>query len=632
LQHRFIFADGRRSPADAVVNDNAGQMTHAQPSIPTDVEASPGIGIPAAEPSAFADLGLATPLLTTLGELGYEEPTPIQREAIPPLLAGRDLLAQAPTGTGKTAAFALPMLQALEVGRAPDGGASAVVLVPTRELAMQVAEALTRYGRNVGVRVLPVYGGQPIGQQLRGLRRGVDVIVATPGRAVDHLTRGSLRLDAVRIVVLDEADEMLDMGFAEDLEAILGAIPAERQTALFSATISPTVRRVADRHLRTPVRVTVHAEKNAGDGIARVRQVAYVVKRADKLAALCRLLDVEDPASALVFARTRGEVDDLAAALSSRGHDAGALHGGLSQEQRDRMMGRFRDGALDVLVATDVAARGLDIEHVSHVVNFDVPSDPDAYVHRIGRTGRAGREGTAITLVEPREHRLLRNIETATRTRLDIARLPTVADLRERQLDVLRANLRETLVGDDFQRFRGVVEPLSEEFDLVDIALAAVALASAAEGHDRDEPELAAASLPTGPEQRHEGRPGRPPRSGPSRQPMDARNAGTRPTLRGRAIPGRRDDDAGWVRLVVGGGREAGMRPGDLVGAITNEAGVGGGAVGAIQIADGFSLVDVAAPVAESVIAALRGATIRGRRLSVDRDGQPAPAMRSERG
>jgi ATP-dependent RNA helicase DeaD len=295
------------------------------------------------------------------------------------------------------------------------------------------------------------------------------------------------------------------------------------------------------------------------------------------------------------------------------------------------MMGRFRDSSLDVLVATDVAARGLDIEHVSHVVNFDVPSDPDAYVHRIGRTGRAGREGTAITLVEPREHRLLRNIEMATRTRLEIARLPTVADLRERQLDVLRANLREALVGDDFQRFRGVVEPLSEEFDLVDIALAAVALASSAEGHDRTEPELAAAWLPTGPEPRGEGRPGRPARSGPNRQPARATTAGTRQAPRGRAIPGRRDDDSAWVRLVVGGGREAGMRPGDLVGAITNEAGVGGGAVGAIQIADGFSLVDVAAPVADSVIAALRGATIRGRRLSVDRDGQPAPSRRSER-
>jgi ATP-dependent RNA helicase DeaD len=607
--------------ARAVLNDNARPMTQPDQSDDRDApEDSPADATAHAEASAFAGLGLAAPLLATLGELGYEEPTPIQREAIPPLLAGRDLLAQAPTGTGKTAAFALPALQALKVGRAADDGASAIVLVPTRELAMQVAEAITRYGRDLAVRVLPVYGGQPIGQQLRGLRRGVDIIVATPGRAVDHLTRGSLRLDAVRIVVLDEADEMLDMGFAEDLEAILAAIPANRQTALFSATISPTVRRIAARHLQTPIRVTVHAEPLEGDGIARVRQVAYVVKRVDKLAALCRLLDVEDPASALVFARTRGEVDDLAAALSSRGHDAGALHGGLSQEQRDRMMGRFRDGTLDVLVATDVAARGLDIEHVSHVVNFDVPSDPDAYVHRIGRTGRMGREGTAITLVEPREHRLLRNIETATRTRLEIARLPTVADLRERQLDLLRANLREALVGDDFERFRGVVEPLSEEFDLVDIALAAVALAGAAEGHDRDEPELAAAWFPQASEA---GRAG-----GPKRL--------SRPGIGGRSggfvARGRGDEDGAWVRLIVGGGREAGMRPGDLVGAITNEAGVGGQAVGAIQIADGFSLVDVAAPVADGVIAALRGATIRGRRLSVERDGQPIRPRRPARG
>jgi ATP-dependent RNA helicase DeaD len=607
--------------ARAVLNDNARPMTQPDQFDDRDApEDSPADAAAHAEASAFAGLGLAAPLLATLGELGYEEPTPIQREAIPPLLAGRDLLAQAPTGTGKTAAFALPALQALKVGRAPDDGASAIVLVPTRELAMQVAEAITRYGRDLAVRVLPVYGGQPIGQQLRGLRRGVDIIVATPGRAVDHLTRGSLRLDAVRIVVLDEADEMLDMGFAEDLEAILAAIPANRQTALFSATISPTVRRIAARHLQTPIRVTVHAEPLEGDGIARVRQVAYVVKRVDKLAALCRLLDVEDPASALVFARTRGEVDDLAAALSSRGHDAGALHGGLSQEQRDRMMGRFRDGTLDVLVATDVAARGLDIEHVSHVVNFDVPSDPDAYVHRIGRTGRMGREGTAITLVEPREHRLLRNIETATRTRLEIARLPTVADLRERQLDLLRANLREALVGDDFERFRGVVEPLSEEFDLVDIALAAVALAGAAEGHDRDEPELAAAWFPRASEAGRAGGPKRPSRPG-----IGGHSGGF-------VARGRGDEDGAWVRLIVGGGREAGMRPGDLVGAITNEAGVGGQAVGAIQIADGFSLVDVAAPVADGVIAALRGATIRGRRLSVERDGQPIRPRRPARG
>ncbi len=562
--------------------------------------------------TGFADLELDPRLLTSIAALGYEEPTPIQREAIPPLLAGRDLLAEAPTGTGKTAAFALPTLQRIPIGAAGAGTASALVLVPTRELAMQVAEALMKYGRELGARVLPVYGGQPIGQQLRGLRRGVDIVVATPGRAVDHLKRGSLRFDDVKVVILDEADEMLDMGFAEDLESILGATPAERQTALFSATISPTITRIAKRHLKDPARIKVHAESTTSGGVALVRQLAYVVRRADKLAALCRILDVEDPTSALVFARTRGEVDDLAEALSARGHDAGALHGGLTQEGRDRIMGRFRDGSLDVLVATDVAARGLDIDHVSHVVNFDVPSNPDAYVHRIGRTGRAGREGAAITLVEPREHRMLRNIEAATRTKLEIARLPTVADLRERRTEIMRANLREALLADGYDRFRGVVEPLTDEFDLVDIALAAVSLVEGAATADGDEVELASPPLGAGP----------PPRSGRPIPRGAPRSFGPRaggPPLSG-GDGGR--PSGPWVRLFVGGGRRAGLRPGDLVGAITNEAHVGGNVVGAIQINEGFSLVDVDETVADAVVLALRDATIRGRRMQVRRDTQ----------
>ena len=573
----------------------------------------------------FATLELDARLLTTIAALGYEEPTPIQREAIPPLLAGRDLLAEAPTGTGKTAAFALPTLQRIPIGKAGEGSTSALVLVPTRELAMQVAEALHKYGRELGARILPVYGGQPIGQQLRGLRRGVDIVVATPGRAVDHLKRGSLRFDGVQVVILDEADEMLDMGFAEDLETILATTPGERQTALFSATISPTITRIAKRHLNDPARIKVHAEKVAGDGTARVRQVAYVVRRNDKLAALCRILDVEDPASTLVFARTRGEVDDLAEALSARGHDAGALHGGLTQEGRDRMMGRFRDGSLDVLVATDVAARGLDIEHVSHVVNYDVPSNPDAYVHRIGRTGRAGREGVAITLVEPREHRMLRNIEAATHAKLEIAHLPTVADLRERRTEILRANLREALLGDGFDRFRGVVEPLTDEFDLVDIALAAVSLIEGAGTQDADEVELFSPPLNAGPPPRGaRPMPGRPMRQGgPGGSRPGPGGPSPRPGQGGTGGPPRGDrpgSSGPWVRLFVGGGRRAGLRPGDLVGAITNEAHVPGGVVGAIQINEGFSLVDVQEGVADAVIGALREATIRGKRLQVRRD------------
>ena len=623
-------------------------MSHPDPATATDPELPP----PTVEAGTFASLGLSAALLATLEGLGYEEPTPVQRETIPPLLAGRDVLAEAPTGTGKTAAFALPILQRLAagggLGRAGEGRTLALVLVPTRELAMQVAEAVHRYGRGLDAHVLPIYGGQAIGQQLRALRRGVDVVVATPGRAIDHLTRGSLSFDAVEAVVLDEADEMLDMGFAEDLEALLAATPPGRQTALFSATIPPTIARIAARHLREPIQVAVRRERPSREEMPRVRQRVYVVRGADKLAALARILDLEDPASALVFARTRVEVDDLAEALAGRGHDAAALHGGMSQEQRDRVMGRFREGALDVLVATDVAARGLDIEHVSHVVNFDVPSDPDMYIHRIGRTGRMGREGVAITLVEPREHRLLRNIEALTRTRLELATIPTVADLRERRLELLQAGLRERLLEEGLERYRGVVEPLADEFDLVEIALAAVSLLEGANARDVEEVEIAPATLPVDRPLRPTPRPGR---SGPAAWPSSpggpggpggpgapwpgGRASAPRPGARplpvrdpvpaGREAPqapmsnGRRASGP-WVRLYVGGGRRAGMRPGDLVGAIANEAGVPGSAIGAIQIADSFSLVDVAVTAADRVVAALRGATIRGRTFPVHRD------------
>jgi ATP-dependent RNA helicase DeaD len=570
---------------------------------------------PADAEAGFASLNLDARLIETLETLGYEEPTPIQREAIPPLLDGRDILAEAPTGTGKTAAFALPILNRFaesrrDEGRRREGSARALILVPTRELAMQVSEAVNRYGERIGIRVLPIYGGQAIGLQLRALRRGVDVVVATPGRAIDLLNRGSLDLSAIEDLVLDEADEMLDMGFAEDLETLLSALPESRRTALFSATISGPIARIARRHLRDPERITVHAEKEAGDGVARVRQVAYAVRRADKLVALGRILDLEDPSSALVFARTRGEVEDLAARLSGRGHDAGALHGGMSQEQRDRVMARFREGDVDVLVATDVAARGLDIEHVSHVVNYDVPSNPDAYVHRIGRTGRAGRAGVAITLVEPREHRLLANIERTVKTRLERGRIPTVADLRERRLEVLRADIRETLLDDGIDRFRAVVEPLAEEFDMVDVALAAVSLADRAGNRDTDDEAVEIVPPPlTGPS----------PRAGrPERGPRRAPGAGPAP----RSAPGDRRGGP-WARLFIGGGRRAGLRPGDLVGAITGEAGVTGAAIGAIKIADSYSLVEVAPDAANDIVRALTGATIKGQRLVVRHDREP---------
>ncbi|HET7563710.1 MAG TPA: DEAD/DEAH box helicase, partial [Gemmatimonadaceae bacterium] len=447
----------------------------------------------------FAALGLDERLLSALAELGYEEPTPIQRAAIPPLLEGRDVLGMAATGTGKTAAFALPVLQDIARNGSARGTVAALVLVPTRELAMQVAQAVHRYGRGLGVEVLPIYGGQAITQQLRALKRGVDVVVATPGRALDHIERGTLRLDHVRTVIMDEADEMLDMGFAEDLEAILSAVPTERQTALFSATIPPRIASIAARHLRNPVDVRIARERVEAGEVPRVRQTAYVVPRAHKVAALGRVLDMEQPASALVFCRTRTEVDELTEMLNARGYRSEALHGGMSQEQRDRVMKRFRAGAVDLLVATDVAARGLDIEQISHVVNYDVPSAPEAYVHRIGRTGRAGREGVAITLAEPREHRYLRNIEHVTKQKIEVASVPTIADLRARRLELTRAALHESLVGDDLDRFRVVVESLADTFDVMDVAAAAVKLAVESTGGEResDEEEIPVAVLPS---------------------------------------------------------------------------------------------------------------------------------------
>ena len=562
-------------------------------------------------------MGLAPALLTTLGELGYEEPTPIQRAAIPVLIAGRDLLAEAPTGTGKTAAFALPLIQRLlatgGTGATRSGGrVAALVLVPTRELAVQVSEAIHRYGERLGVRVLPIYGGQAIGMQLKSLKRGVDVAVATPGRAVDHVNRGTLDLKTVASIVLDEADEMLDMGFAEDLEALLSRTPEGRQTSLFSATISPPIARIARRHLRDPERVSIRAEAGAGDGIGLTRQVAYIVRRTDKLAALGRILDLEAPVATLVFARTRGEVDDLAERLGGHGYDAAALHGGLSQEQRDRIMTRFRAGELDVLVATDVAARGLDIGHVSHVVNFDVPADPDAYIHRIGRTGRAGRTGVAITFFEPREHRLLKSIEQNVGTRLELGRIPTIADLQERRLDVLRASLREAILEDGSDRMRAVVEPLSDEFDLMDIALAAVSLAERRTTSDRsDEQEIAEASF-VGLERPAAGRiaPGKP-----------ARKAGRNPARPGHpTATSATGPGEPWVKLHVGAGRRAGMRPNDLVGAITGETELTGASIGSIQIADSYSTVEVPSSAADAVVRALESGSIRGRKVPVRRD------------
>src|SRR5256714_162213 len=447
---------------------------------------------------SFPALGLRPELTGVVSALGYEEPTPVQREAIPLLLAGRDLLGQAETGTGKTAAFALPMLQVIAASKPAPRHTCGLILVPTRELAMQVAEAVNKYAKGIGFSVLPLYGGAPMHAQISALERGASVVVATPGRALDHMRRKTLQLDTLRVLVLDEADEMLDMGFADDLDAILQATPASRQPALLSATRPPRILAIAGRHLKNPARVTIAREKTAAGKVPRVRQLAYVVARAHKPATLARVLDMEDPTATLVFCRTRMEVETLVETFNAHGHRSEALHGGMEQRQRDRVMGLFRSQKADVLIATDVAARGLDIEHLSHVVNYDVPASPEAYLHRIGRTGRAGRGGTAITLAEPREHRLLRAIEAVTRAKIEIANVPTVADLRARRLDLTRASLRERLLEGSHDHARVVVEALSTEFDIVEIAVAAVSMAHAAVAGDGDDREIPAVVIAPG--------------------------------------------------------------------------------------------------------------------------------------
>jgi ATP-dependent RNA helicase DeaD len=529
----------------------------------------------------FGGLGLIPELAAAVSALGYEEATPVQRETIPLLIAGRDLLAQAATGTGKTAAFALPVLQKLfqdAAGRRHVGG---LVLVPTRELAMQVAEAIHKYGKGVGISVVPVYGGASIAAQVRTLDRGARIVVATPGRALDLIRREALKLAHLRVLVLDEADEMLDMGFADDLDAILEATPKTRQTALFSATMPARILSIAQRHLNSPSRVTIAREKTAAGKMPRVRQVAYVVPRAHKHAALDRVLDVENPTSALVFCRTRLEVETLVETLSAHGRRAQALHGGMEQRQRDRVMQMFRGGKADLLVATDVAARGLDIARLSHVVNYDMPASAEAYVHRVGRTGRAGRAGTAITLLEPREHRLLRSVEAFTKQRIEVATVPTIAEVRAKRLDVTRASIRERILAGDLDDVRVVVESLSQEFDIVDIAAAAVKLAHALEAGDAGEREDPAAA---------------------------------------------RAESAGVARLFIGAGRTAGIRPADLVGAIAGTSGINARDLGAIQLADRFSLIEVPESRADEIISALRSTTLRGKRVTVRRDRDAARA------
>jgi ATP-dependent RNA helicase DeaD len=600
-------------------------------------------GEPADEEPAsegFNNLGLDAKLVKSLADLGYEEPSPIQREAIPLLLTGRDVIGQAATGTGKTAAFALPMIQRIAEAGRERKRPSALVLVPTRELAMQVAEATQKYGRPMAVTAFPIYGGHSFGQQASVLKRGVDVVVATPGRALDHIRRGTMDLTGIRVLALDEADEMLDMGFAEDLESILSETPAERQTVLFSATLPPRIAGMVKRHLRDPLRVQIATVAATAGTSPKVRQTAYVVPRNRKLEVLGRVLDLENPPSTLVFCRTRHEVDSLSELLNSHGYRAQSLHGGITQDQRSRVVKRLKEGSIDLVVATDVAARGLDIENLALVVNFDVPTSPEAYVHRIGRVGRAGREGIAITLADPRESRLLRLFERQTKGKIEIAMVPTIADLRAKRLEMTRAAVREAVLAGGLDRYRVAVESLAQEYDLMTIALAAMKLAHRAGGGERDDEEdgdeddrptpqrrpAAGGGRDGGPgsgygQSRGDG-PGRDGggRDGPSRDvrprpAVEARPAAAAPPPPRPAPPPR----APMTRVYVGVGRLIGAGPEQIVTAITRESGVPADKIGTVELADKFSIVEMEEAIVEPVIKAMRKYRFSGRKITVRR-------------
>jgi ATP-dependent RNA helicase DeaD len=555
--------------------------------------------------SEFEKLGLAPPLVSAVEQLGFTKPTPIQLAAIPALLEGRNVVGQAQTGTGKTAAFALPLLQKIEHRK---GAIQALILAPTRELAIQVTEAITRMAIHTGLRIMSVYGGQAYHIQIRQLENGVDVVVGTPGRLIDLTDKKLLDLSQVRYLVLDEADEMLEMGFIEDVETILAQIPAERQIALFSATLPAPVRKLADRYVSSPHQIRIDPTRLT---VAETEQRYCRVREEDKLAALTRLLEVEEVSSALIFARTKARAQDLADELIRRGYPAASLHGDLNQSRREFVLNRFRERKITLLVATDVAARGLDIEEMSHVFNYDVPGDPEDYIHRIGRTGRAGKKGIAITFVTPRERSRLREIEAFTHQAMLECAIPTRDQIIARRDDRFLEKLTEHLGSAKISRERAMIARLSEtSFDLVEIAAAAIRLARQGEV---DMP-LEEISIPF-PEPKYERknrRAGKIEVSLPAgafsspRRPSGSKTGDRHPQKIGgswdRTWPSSTEAQPNWkkgrqepgmVRLRMNLGNENGLRPGDVVGAIAGEVGIPGKAIGEIDIHHDFTFVDV---------------------------------------
>lgn len=567
----------------------------------------------------FSDFHLSEPLLRVLKELGYESPSPIQAATIPMLLSNRDVLGQAQTGTGKTAAFALPILSRLDLRQSAP---QALILAPTRELAIQVAEAFQRYATHIpGFHVLPIYGGQSYGPQLSALRRGVHVVVGTPGRVIDHLEKGSLDLSQLKTMVLDEADEMLRMGFIDDVEAILQRTPAGRQTTLFSATMPAVIKRIAKTYLRDPAEVTIAAKTGTAENI---RQRYWLVSGMHKLDALTRILEVEPFDGLIIFSRTKLGTEELAGKLQARGFAAAAINGDIQQQQRERTIQQLKDGQIDILIATDVAARGLDVERISHVINYDVPYDPESYTHRIGRTGRAGRSGEAILFITPREKNLLKTIERSTRQPITPMTLPTIEAVNDVRVSRFKEQISATLADGDLDIFRALVEDYERDFNVPAVDIAA-ALARMARGN---EPLLLDKAQRVSREEF---------------VPSSAR--GDRAERRERSDKFERDGIAKKERIIraaepgmrsfrIEVGHQHGVKPGNIVGAIANEAGMDSKHIGRIDIYDDYAIVDLPDDMPDDLIDHLKTVRVAGQALRIAPDNgalSAHPTSRSER-
>ena len=567
--------------------------------------------------SSFSELGLPAPLMQILDEVGYETPSAIQALTIPHLLEGKDLLGQAQTGTGKTAAFALPILSRLDMKqREPQ----VLVLAPTRELAIQVAEAFQRYATHLpGFHVLPIYGGQDYRPQLKALQRGVHVVVGTPGRVMDHMRKGSLKLDKLKTLVLDEADEMLRMGFIDDVEWILEKTPGERQVVLFSATMPQAIRRISQRYLKEPEEVIIEVKQAAAETI---RQRVWMVAGLHKLDALTRILEVEEFDGIIVFVRTRIATTELAEKLNARGYAAAALNGDIAQAQREKTVDGLKKGRLDILVATDVAARGLDVERISHVINYDIPHDVEAYVHRVGRTGRAGRSGEAILFASNRERRLLRAIEKSTGKNIEKMELPTAADVSDTRVKRFKTKISEALDTGELDKFRVLVEEYQQEYGVPVIEIAA-ALAALSQGKQplfqKERPPRA---------ERQE----RPDRAAGKRESRPVRDRGER---KPRQTDKREQDqprpDKGMLRYRIEVGYQHEVKPGNIVGAIANEAEIDAEHIGRIEIYEDHSTVDMPEGMPDELLSHLKGVWVSGQKLQIALAGESGAASRSAR-